>query len=300
MNTGIHDATNLAWKLAGVVNGLYEESVLDTYDLERRKSAERLIQIDRDVSALISGTIPSHFNAPPDANCNEYLELVYSSNASFTVGLGVTYETNSLNQLHSTPDQDGIPAVKIGRRAPDAPVFRPGAAFPKPLRSLLSYVGRFWILIFAGKLEPASESVRLNKACSAKYRTLKEDFDSARSFTRTHAPVSEFLTILHGEGCLQPAEAIGVEPLGRIVYDHSGESFAKYSVDDKTGGIVVVRPDGIVCFTSRLDGAQELSHYFTSFALPAKRSLFQQPVAAQARGGEISVEGQDESTMLRA
>ncbi|KAF9468251.1 FAD binding domain-containing protein [Collybia nuda] len=300
MNTGIHDATNLAWKLAGVVNGLYGECVLETYDLERRKSAQRLIQLDRDISALISGTIPSHFNAPPGANCNEYLEIVYSSNASFTVGLGVSYETNLLNQATSIPDQDGVPSVKVGHRAPDAPVFRPGAAFPKPLRSLLSYVGRFWILIFAGTLEPASESVYLNPACSAKYRNLREYFDAPCSFTNTHTRVSEFITILRGEGCLQVSEALGVEPLGKTVYDRSGETFAKYGVDETTGAMVVVRPDGIVSFTSRLDGTNDLSKYFTSFTLPTKKSVVQHPTAVDISGGEISIEGQEESTVLRS
>src|SRR5690348_15462761 len=35
MNTGIQDAVNLGWKLASVVRGLTDESVLDTYEPER-------------------------------------------------------------------------------------------------------------------------------------------------------------------------------------------------------------------------------------------------------------------------
>jgi hypothetical protein len=299
MNTGIHDATNLGWKLAGVLNGLYEETVLDTYDLERRKSAEKLIQLDRDTSALISGTIPSHFNAPPDANSNDYLELVYSSNASFTVGLGITYDSNILNQISSTSTPSGAPSVKIGHRAPDGPVFRPGAPFPKPLRSLLSYAGRFWILIFAGNLEPTSDAAQLNLGCAAKYRDLRGYIDSPDSFTRTHASATEFLTILHGEGCLQPAEALGVQPLGKTVYDQSGETYARYGVDEFAGAIVVVRPDGVVSFTSGLEGIGDLSRYLVSFLRPSKRNaMHNQPqVTEQARGGEISIEGQEESTI---
>jgi 2-polyprenyl-6-methoxyphenol hydroxylase-like FAD-dependent oxidoreductase len=43
MNTGIGDATNLAWKLAAVVKGEASEAVLDSYDLERRPFAEQLV-----------------------------------------------------------------------------------------------------------------------------------------------------------------------------------------------------------------------------------------------------------------
>jgi 2-polyprenyl-6-methoxyphenol hydroxylase-like FAD-dependent oxidoreductase len=41
MNTAIHSAHNLAWKLAAVMSGAAGESLLDTYDPERRASGER-------------------------------------------------------------------------------------------------------------------------------------------------------------------------------------------------------------------------------------------------------------------
>ncbi|RYF61880.1 MAG: monooxygenase [Comamonadaceae bacterium] len=41
MNTGIADADNLAWKLAAVINGWASESLLDTYEAERRPIAVR-------------------------------------------------------------------------------------------------------------------------------------------------------------------------------------------------------------------------------------------------------------------
>ena len=42
MNTGIQDAVNLAWKLGGVIHGTVDAGVLDSYDPERRHSAERI------------------------------------------------------------------------------------------------------------------------------------------------------------------------------------------------------------------------------------------------------------------
>ncbi|MFJ9704307.1 FAD-dependent monooxygenase [Streptomyces sp. NPDC101234] len=43
MNTGIQDAVNLAWKLAGVVRGAFEPGILDTYDSDRHLAAERIV-----------------------------------------------------------------------------------------------------------------------------------------------------------------------------------------------------------------------------------------------------------------
>ncbi|MCW2526747.1 MAG: putative 3-(3-hydroxy-phenyl)propionate hydroxylase, FAD/NAD(P)-binding, partial [Pseudonocardiales bacterium] len=43
MNSGIRDATNLAWKLAAVTAGRADESILATYDSERREHAENMV-----------------------------------------------------------------------------------------------------------------------------------------------------------------------------------------------------------------------------------------------------------------
>ncbi len=43
MNTGISDAINLAWKLAAVVKGHAPDSLLDSYDRERRAFARKLV-----------------------------------------------------------------------------------------------------------------------------------------------------------------------------------------------------------------------------------------------------------------
>ncbi|MGV3507661.1 MAG: FAD-dependent monooxygenase, partial [Sphingobacteriaceae bacterium] len=44
MNTGLQDAYNLAWKLAGVLEKKYPESILDTYAQERMPVAKRLLK----------------------------------------------------------------------------------------------------------------------------------------------------------------------------------------------------------------------------------------------------------------
>ncbi|MFI9387363.1 FAD-dependent monooxygenase [Kutzneria sp. NPDC052558] len=42
LNTGIHDAVNLGWKLAGVVNGQLRERILDSYHEERHEAVRRV------------------------------------------------------------------------------------------------------------------------------------------------------------------------------------------------------------------------------------------------------------------
>ncbi len=44
LNTGVQDAVNLGWKLAGVIKGISPESLLDTYHAERHPVGARVLQ----------------------------------------------------------------------------------------------------------------------------------------------------------------------------------------------------------------------------------------------------------------
>ena len=55
MNTGLQDAYNLAWKLAMVIGGKADDSLLDTFDSERRKVAQQLLgSTDRAFTMVVS------------------------------------------------------------------------------------------------------------------------------------------------------------------------------------------------------------------------------------------------------
>jgi len=51
MSAGLRDAMNLAWKLAGVLDGTLPETVLDTYELERKAHVRSMIRL-----AILLGT----------------------------------------------------------------------------------------------------------------------------------------------------------------------------------------------------------------------------------------------------
>ncbi len=62
MNTGIGDAINLAWKLAAVIQGRADPSLLDTYEPERIAFARRLVATtDRAFSAVTSSGALARF-----------------------------------------------------------------------------------------------------------------------------------------------------------------------------------------------------------------------------------------------
>jgi hypothetical protein len=55
LNLGVHDAVNLGWKLAAVVNGTSPESLLDTYHAERHPIAARVLATTMALTAVSRG-----------------------------------------------------------------------------------------------------------------------------------------------------------------------------------------------------------------------------------------------------
>ena len=45
MGAGLRDAMNLSWKIAGVLSGDLPESMLDTYEIERKPHAQAMIRL---------------------------------------------------------------------------------------------------------------------------------------------------------------------------------------------------------------------------------------------------------------
>ncbi|EKX60372.1 bifunctional 3-(3-hydroxy-phenyl)propionate/3-hydroxycinnamic acid hydroxylase [Streptomyces ipomoeae] len=56
MNTGIRDATNVAWKLAAAVSGRAHPRILSTYDIERRAHAKAMVDLSDALGRILSTT----------------------------------------------------------------------------------------------------------------------------------------------------------------------------------------------------------------------------------------------------
>ncbi|MTD56572.1 bifunctional 3-(3-hydroxy-phenyl)propionate/3-hydroxycinnamic acid hydroxylase MhpA [Amycolatopsis pithecellobii] len=53
-NSGIRDATNLAWKLTSVLRGFSRDELLDTYDQERRAHASAMIELNMTAGSIMT------------------------------------------------------------------------------------------------------------------------------------------------------------------------------------------------------------------------------------------------------
>ena len=114
MNTGIQDAYNLAWKLALVVKGFADESLLDTYNEERLANAKRLLESTDRMFELAAGShwLLSFIRTtifPPVAGFMASLEAVSKRIFPLISQIGITYRDASLSE-HTGEEFDDVEA----------------------------------------------------------------------------------------------------------------------------------------------------------------------------------------------
>lgn len=149
-----------------------------------------------------------------------------------------------------------VSSIRAGRRAPEVLVRKPGSRLPTRLYELTNNSGRFWIVVFAGEPLRTSGNVKARRAY----------LNSAENFTKRLVDAFEFLTLIAGTG-LQPDETLGIEKFGRAYYDVDHTAFARYGISTVEGGIVVVRPDGILTVTAGLDQGRGIGNYLDGVVL---------------------------------
>ncbi|TQB69373.1 hypothetical protein MPDQ_001953 [Monascus purpureus] len=246
MNTGVHDAVNLSWKLGGVVKGWYTADILRSYDSERRPAAQYLIELDKAFSATISGQIPdSHKAMYTDAN--ELFTKLFDETIQFNIGLGIHYDESVINKAPST----GM--VSAGWRGPDAVVYAPGSRLPTRLFQLTRNSGVWWVIVFAGQPLATRE-------------TLARSVEKLHTSSKTLPPgMARFITLV-AQSAAEGDQMFGTPRIGNVYYDQDRAAHEAYTISTVKGAVVVLRPDGILGYATTLEDVESVGSFFKGFA----------------------------------
>ncbi|KAK7712768.1 hypothetical protein SLS57_007722 [Botryosphaeria dothidea] len=249
MNTGLHDAVNLAWKLSLVLRRAANPQLLRTYEAERRPNVVRLIDYDRDIARLMTMQLPEGWTGDPAADPNVVLGEVMAAAAAFSSGLGIFYEPDGLLNV---VQQQQPPAAEVasppslllpiqpGHRAPDVPLRKPGTLEPTRLHRETPNRALFHIVVFVG--EPAA-------ATTAAYHAFCTALEASSLLfpppTQPRSPIA-YLAIPASSGA-SPWELLGGRgPPGaglsgtssRVLFDSPERAaHARYGVDLQRGAI---------------------------------------------------------------
>ncbi|KAL3461863.1 FAD binding domain-containing protein [Aspergillus heterothallicus] len=247
LNTGIHDAVNLGWKLAMRCRQIARPEVLQTYASERASAVQQLIDYDKDIALLMSYKWPAWYKGDPHADPHLVLGEIFDKAAAFNTGLGISYSQNVLNCMQPT---DQVCSLVPGSRPPDVELRMPGTNQSVRLQTIAPNRAVFSILVFTGNY---SASIQDHFAKLQKYLYAAESLSASKAI--------RMLTIITRTGC-SPYEALGRDPLGDAYFDPTQLAHNRLCINLEEGAIVILRPDGLVGAAGQIQG-EWIYRYFS-------------------------------------
>ncbi|KAK5631869.1 hypothetical protein RRF57_007583 [Xylaria bambusicola] len=246
MNVSLQDGYNIGWKLAAVLRKQAFPKLLETYVLERQKTAADLIDFDRYWSKLFSASGGQESSITPE---------LFVKAGRYTAGLAIQYG-DSMITATATSQSSLASNLMVGMRFPSAQVVRVADAKPMWLTRALPADSRWHIVVFGGDIQDEDTAKRLHK--------LGLDLeDLIRTFTPPESDrdsVFNIILVLSSRRSNVELETIpyvftletGKWKLKNILkifvddenYSNThGRAYEVYGIDPSQGVLVVIRPD---------------------------------------------------------
>lgn len=269
MNVSMQDAFNLGWKLAAVLEGRSDATLLHTYSAERHAIAQDLIDFDKFWSTFIAQ--PTLDPAHPELGgvTAEAMQAEFARQGRYTAGLATTYTPSVLTG--GGEHQALARGFEIGTRFHSAPVIRLADARPMQLGHAQRADGRW--RVFALGADDGTELVDLAEWLGA------SDESPVHRLTPPGADVDSVIDV-HGvfrcgphdidlssvpELLLPRSGALGLQDWEKAwAIDARADIFRERQVSS-AGAIVVVRPDQYVATVLPLSARGELTDFFAGF-----------------------------------
>ncbi|KAG8883883.1 hypothetical protein FRB97_005721 [Tulasnella sp. 331] len=309
MNASMNDTHNLAWKLALVLRGIAQRSLLKTYEAERRKYAQDLINFDKKFSALFSGKPKSETNL--DGVSHEQFLEAFQTFGGFTSGIGIHYQDSA---IVDSANQSAAAHLTIGMASSplDTSDYR-----PFNIQDLLPADTKFKVLLFPGELKNEKQKFKLQALATE----LERETGFLKKFTPKHLAASSVFDIItigtdKKDVCDYTDVPAGLRShWSKVFIDDisiagglGGKTYETYGITQE-GAMVVVRPDGYIGMVAAFDGSGgQLNQYFGGFmtdalkahAFPSWRVRLQSEPQRQTTNDQMSAprESTDEESAL--
>jgi phenol 2-monooxygenase len=260
MNVSMQDAFNLGWKLAAVLEGRSEASLLRSYSQERQAVAKELIDFDRFWSSFIAQPIVDPDNPTQGGVTSEQMQSQFARQGQYTAGVATRYLPSALTgHADYQAVATGFP---VGARFHSAPVTRVSDARRMHLGHAFRADGRWRIFAFGDRDDSDLRAFTtwLKAAPESPHgASIDSVIDVHAVFQRDHhdpafADIPGILRPHSGPLGLQDWEKVWAVDPGEDIYETRGIS--------RDGAIVVVRPDQYVAHVLPLSARAELSDFF--------------------------------------
>ncbi|MCC0020140.1 MAG: FAD-dependent monooxygenase [Nitratireductor sp.] len=277
MNVSMGDTFNLGWKLAHVLGGRSDASLLHSYTEERRTEAKRLVDTDHAWARIMSA--PPGQSELDDSDEPRFMRQ-FKENLEFTGGLAVKYDESALTGAPAY--QSLAKGLEIGRRFHSAPVVRVADAMQMHLGHVAQADGRWRIYAFAGRADKAEGASPIVSLCDwlekdpaspvVKHTRKSEDIDALIDVRAIFQQTFDELDYRFMPSLLKPVKGkLGLQDHEKaFCVDHKGRGdiYLMRGIDREKGCMVVVRPDQYIAHVLPLDARDELADFFGGFLLP--------------------------------
>ncbi|EIW83429.1 hypothetical protein CONPUDRAFT_164380 [Coniophora puteana RWD-64-598 SS2] len=269
MNASINDSHNLAWKLVHVIRGWADLSLLKSYEFERQKYAQDLINFDKTHSELFSAKPKT--KSFEDGVSHEDIVKAFKTFQGFASGVGIQYSESAwIDAKH----QSCAPNLIIGQRMLPQVFIRASDFCPYDIQDYLLSDARFKVLVFAGNIN--------DKAQLAKVHKLAEELEKPTSFLRKYLKDGQNVESKFGvvtitaktEGLVN---SLGLPALFRphwtkvltddkdVAQATGGGAYDRFGIAQDKATLVIVRPDGFVGTIAPASRFEDVNKYFAGF-----------------------------------
>ncbi|KAH7384996.1 FAD binding domain protein [Cadophora sp. MPI-SDFR-AT-0126] len=298
MNVSMQDTFNLGWKIAAVVNGTANRSILKTYQSERRRIAQDLIAFDHKFSRLFSGRPAKDVMDEAGISMDEFKDAFVKGNM-FASGVAVDYGASVIVAKEGDAQEQGdgtdvglgnskrvignqalAKNIKIGMRMPSFQVLNQADARPWQFQEMLKSDGRWRIVLFAGDVSTAKQMERVTnlgtilsdpKSFIKRFTPVGEKIDSVieiltiHSAKRAETELHSFPDIFHPFDQRDGWDYWKVFVDDVSYHEGYGNAYENYGVDRMDGCVVILRPDQYVAWVGALEDTEAMDQYFSGF-----------------------------------
>ncbi|KAB8237359.1 putative phenol 2-monooxygenase [Aspergillus alliaceus] len=275
MNVSIQDGFNIGWKVALVANGVTHPSILDTYELERRRIAEMLVNFDRHWSPLFLKQQGSSVS-PDSPRKYDAMKEVLDSNEAFAECIVSLYSDSPL--VHKN-GQGVAKNLSAGERLIAAKVRNQADGRPEWTTRILQSDGRFRILLLAGDIRQAEQKRRVlafgeylasHNSVLRRYTSNPGRLHATIDTITIHSAPVEDVELSDLPEALRPFDEDSGWDYSKVWSDGecywewqcNGKTYERWGVDRLRGAVVVLRPDQYAGWIGELEDVEGLSKYF--------------------------------------
>ncbi|KAJ5664414.1 hypothetical protein N7507_005145 [Penicillium longicatenatum] len=284
MNVSMQDGFNIGWKIALVVAGVADPAILKTYNDERHRIAELLLEFDKVWSSYFTAETkpPSPGDGPGKT---ENMIKAVEEFQNFADGFQAFYGHSPLVCKES--EHEG-PACAInlvpGERVPSAKLRQPADSTVKWSMGIMKSDGPFRLVVLAGDIRDEKQKARVDALGSwlqglderpsilTRYASIPGRFDIVDTLTIHSAPWTEVEFFDFPES-LRPFDPLMGWAYDKIwcddpvVWDKEcdGKAYERWGVDRIRGAMFILRPDQYVGWVGELEDVEGVTRYLDGF-----------------------------------